>query len=196
MKILSSLLLLLPFFYAVFASANTETFPEDDFHEFCYEDKKCHDSSLEVLENYKKGNKIDLNFSQRYYTGFCDNYSTSNFEFGSTINLYFKKEEQNYYMNIYFGYVPKDFDTNDEEDKSLIHSPESIENHLTKFKFDEINKIHEEKNFHYKYIKRSPTTIPFFSWMRSNPENDKLFLYGFFAWGSFICEAQLIKNTP
>ncbi|MGI9549082.1 MAG: hypothetical protein ACR2M7_03805, partial [Bdellovibrionales bacterium] len=99
MKILSSLLLLSPFFYAVFASADTKPLPEDDFHELCYETKECHNSSLEVLENYKKGNKLDLNFSQRYYTGFCDNYSTNNFEFGSTINLYFKKEEQDYYMN-------------------------------------------------------------------------------------------------
>ena len=160
-----------------------ELLKENSVQAYCYEKKKCLPSSVNTLNSYKKGEALDLNFSTRVYHGTCDTYNVSMFPYGSTVNLYIQKAQGEYYVRHYFGY-------RNESAPAEPHSPALISATIADIVKTPAYKITKSTDFHYVNIQKG-NAYPFFSWIRSNDQNQSIQSYGFWSGGMFICDTKL-----
>ena len=167
------------------------------FQTLCYEKQECSPRSLKVLDDYKKGQKMKFDFSNSYYYGVCDTYYVHSFPFGSKINVYIKKVENDYYMNLSFGSVVENEIDNPSVSQDF-HSEQHRSIQIERFKVDENHRLKETNDFHYMHIeadKKSPESPSFFAWVRSDAENKSLKMFGYFFWGMYTCQADLVQKN-
>jgi len=151
----------------------------------------CKEHGISTIKKYKSGKALKLDFSEKAYFGVCDILGLSVFPYGSTLKLYIKKIDGQYYSQMSFGYISKKQYQNHQTIAPL--GEEEISKSMEKIEKDSKRQIHNYKDI-LNYVNIPEKPYLFFAWIKTTNEEKALHTFGYFASGIFICDLTL-KHT-
>ncbi len=194
MKFFYTILFILPFF--TYSQTAEDIIRDQNIPSLCYQKEKCRSESMGILEKYKTGQTLNLNFSERTYHGTCNTYGIRIMPFGAYLNLYIKKlGEKRYASTMFFGFLPEKNRQTPETISDRIHSSQEIVQNMKKIGSKQLI-LTEEEDLHYLYRPQKSSKVPGFLALFRQTNQNNLQTFGFYAGGVFICDTKLIHELP